>query len=190
VAFLIDLWLPILASAVAVFVVSSIIHMVLPWHRGDYGKLDGEDAVLEAMRNQSVRPGCYMFPCPGSMKEMGTPEMVAKYEKGPVGYMTVIPNGPPAMGKSLVQWFLYTLLIGIFVAYLGSLAVEPGTAFKGVLRITGGVAVLAHAVGYLQDSVWKGQRWGITLKFVVDGIVYGLVTGIVFALLWPGPTSA
>ena len=40
-----DLWLPILVSGVVVFVVSSVIHMLIPIHRGDYAKLPGEDAV-------------------------------------------------------------------------------------------------------------------------------------------------
>ena len=31
-----DLWLPILLSAVLVFVASSLIHMVLGWHRHDF----------------------------------------------------------------------------------------------------------------------------------------------------------
>ena len=96
-AFLTDLWLPILASAAAVFVVSSLLHMLLPWHRGDAGKLPGEDAVLETMRAQGVEPGSYMFPCSGSMRDMATPEMVAKYDRGPVGFLTVVPSGSPCM---------------------------------------------------------------------------------------------
>jgi hypothetical protein len=183
--FLADLWLPILLSSVAVFVVSSIIHMVIPWHRGDYGTLPGEDEVLEAMRAQGVKPGTYMFPGCSSMKDMSTPEMLAKYEKGPVGFMTVVPSGAPAMGKNLCQWFLYSLVIGVFAAYVGSLAVAPGAGFAMALRVTGAVAVLGHAVSVLQDSIWKGQRWSITLKFVADGILYGVVTGVVFGAMWP-----
>jgi len=41
-AFLTALWLPILLSAVIVFVASSIMHMVLPYHRNDYGQLPDE----------------------------------------------------------------------------------------------------------------------------------------------------
>jgi hypothetical protein len=104
------LWLPILLSAVFVFIVSSILHMVLPIHRNDYGKLPGEPAVLEAMRTQSVTPGTYMFPRPDSVKDMCSPEMQEKYNQGPVGYLTVLPNGQPAMGKNLVLWFLYPLV--------------------------------------------------------------------------------
>ena len=35
------LWLPILLSAVIVFVVSSILHMALPFHKNDYRQLPG-----------------------------------------------------------------------------------------------------------------------------------------------------
>lgn len=184
-AFLADLWLPILASAAAVFVVSSILHMLLPIHKGDHGKLPGEEQVLEAMRTQGVTPGSYMFPCPTSVKDMGTPEMVAKYGQGPVGFLTVMPNGAPKIGKSLIQWFLFSLLISFFTAYISRFALLPGEGFMMVLRVTGAAATLGYAVPALQDSIWKGQRWCVSMKFVFDGIVYGVVTGLVFALLWP-----
>ncbi|HYM35348.1 MAG TPA: hypothetical protein VET48_08135, partial [Steroidobacteraceae bacterium] len=67
------LWLPILLSAVIVFVVSSIIHMVLPWHKSDYPKLSNEDKVLDALRPLSVPPGDYMMPRPATRQEMSSP---------------------------------------------------------------------------------------------------------------------
>jgi len=42
------LWLPILLSAVIVFVASSIIHMLLPIHKSDYRKLPDEEKVMDA----------------------------------------------------------------------------------------------------------------------------------------------
>jgi len=180
-----DLWLPILASAVFVFVASSILHMVIPIHKGDYKKLPGEDKLLEAMRGERLEPGTYMFPCPESMKAMGSPEMLAKYGQGPVGFMTVISNGPPAMGKNLTQWFIYTLVIGVFVAYLGALALGRGVEYGVVFRFTGTAAILGYALAAVPESIWKGQRWGVTLTFIFDGLVYGLVTGATFAGLWP-----
>jgi hypothetical protein len=180
-----DLWLPILLSAVFVFVVSSILHMVIPIHKGDYKKLPGEQRVLEEMRAQGVQPGSYMFPCAGSMKEMGSPEMIDKCNLGPVGYLTVVPSGPPAMGKSLVQWFLYTVVIGMLVAYAAALGLDRGTAYLPVFRLTGTIAILGYAVGALPDSIWKGQSWAVTLKFIFDGVVYGLVTAGTFGWLWP-----
>jgi len=180
-----ELWLPILVSAVLVFVASSILHMVIPLHRSDYTKLPDEDAVLSAMRTASVRPGAYMFPCPASMKDMASPEMTAKYQQGPVGFATVLPNGPPAMAKNLALWFGYCLLVGIFVAYIAGMEVAAGHNYRHVFRFTGTVAILGYAVGSIQDSIWKGQSWTVTAKFLFDGVVYGLVTAGTFGWLWP-----
>jgi len=55
--FLLDLWLSISAAAVLVFVASSVMHMLLPIHRNDYGQLPGEDQVLDAMRSAGVGRG-------------------------------------------------------------------------------------------------------------------------------------
>jgi hypothetical protein len=97
------LWLPILLSAVIVFVASSIIHMVLPIHKSDYRKLPEEDRVLDALRAAGVTPGpIYHFPY-STHKEMKSPEAVERFKRGPVGLLTVIRSGPPAMGKFLGQ---------------------------------------------------------------------------------------
>ncbi len=182
---LIDLWLAILLSGVGVFVVSSIIHMATPMHKGDCGKVPGEDALLDALRGQPMLPGQYMFPAPPSMKEMCSPEMVAKYERGPVGWLTVLPNRVPSLGKSLGLWFLYTLLVGLLTAYVASTTLPRGADGTLVFRVTGTVALAGYAIGVVNDSIWKGVRWGITLKFVVDGLLYALTTGAVFMALWP-----
>ncbi len=183
--FLADLWLPILLSSVFVFIASSILHMVIPIHKGDFKKLPGEAAVLGAMREHGLRPGQYMFPCPDSMKEMCTPEMAEKYALGPVGYANILPNGTPNIGKSLVQWFLYTVLISVFVAYLADLALDHGAEYRQVFRITGTVAVLVYGISEIPASIWKGAAWLSTGKFIFDGIVYGLVTAGTFGWLWP-----
>jgi hypothetical protein len=180
-----ELWLPILLSAVFVFIASTIIHMALPIHKGDFGKLPGEEKILAEMRAQGVRPGSYAFPCCESMKDMGSPEMVEKCNLGPVGNMTVIPNGPCNMGKSLVLWFLYSILISAFVAHLAAQGLSRGGSFKPVFHLTALAATLGYAMGGLPDSIWKGQKWSITFKFVFDGVVYGVVTGATFGWLWP-----
>src|ERR1043166_200996 len=101
------LWLPILLSAVIVFFASFIMHMVLTYHRSDYRKLPDEDRVTDAMRNAGLTPGpAYFFPH-FAFKEMKSPSVIEKMKRGPVGFLTVLPSGPAAMGKNLVQWFLY-----------------------------------------------------------------------------------
>jgi hypothetical protein len=184
-AFLADLWLPILLSAVLVFIASSIMHMVIPMHKGDYQKLPNEGKLLEEMRAQGARPGEYMFPRAGSMKEMGTPEMIDKYKKGPVGFLTVMPSGPPGMTKSFVQWFLYSVLISIFAAYVARHGLGYGADYMAVFRMTGTVATLGYAVTQIPNSIWRGARWGTTFKFIVDGVIYGLLTAGAFGWLWP-----
>lgn len=179
---LVSLWLPILLSAVFVFVASSVIHMALPIHKNDYGPMPQEDRVLAAMQG-AVTPGQYRFPYAGSMKEYGTPEMQEKFRRGPVGTIVVVPG--IQMGKALGQWFVFTLVIGVFVAYLTGLALPAGAEGARVFRVAGTVAVLGHAFSNVNDSIWKGVSWGTTLKFVFDGVIYGLVTGATFAWLWP-----
>lgn len=180
-----QLWLPILLAAVFVFVVSSVIHMATPMHKGDHGKLPDEDAVLEALRKAGVRPGSYMFPCAGSMKEMSSPEMLEKQRRGPVGWLTAIPNGPVPIGRSLVQWFVYSLVIAFFAAYVGTQALSQAATYHQVFRLTGTVAILGFAFSNVDASIWKGVRWSVTTRFVLDGIVYGLVTAGTFGWLWP-----
>jgi hypothetical protein len=180
-----ELWLPILVSGVAVFVVSSILHMLVPLHKGDMKGLPGEDAVLDVMRAQGVAPGQYVFPYCDSMKAMGEPAMKAKYERGPSGFLTVMPPGPMRMGRSLLIWFLYTLLVGVLVAYAGTIALGRGAPYMTVFRLTSTIAIAAYAIGVINDTMWKGQRWGVTLKFVFDGLIYALVTAGVFASMWP-----
>lgn len=179
------LWLPIVLSAVFVFVASSVIHMATPIHKGDYQRLPAEDPLLASLRQHGLAPGQYMFPCPSSMKDMGSPAMLEKYQKGPVGQLTVRPSGVPGIGKSLVQWFLFTLLIGLCVAYVGSLTLAPGTEALRVFRITGAIALLPYALAGIDNSIWRGIRWSTTAKFVFDGVVYALVTGAAFAWCWP-----
>lgn len=180
-----ELWLPILLSAVAVFLVSSLIHMVIPIHKGDYKKLPNEEKVLESIRAQGVTPGHYMFPMANSMKDMCTPEMTEKFNRGPVGHMTVLPNGHHAIGKSLVQWFLFCILIGLVTAYICSMGLSKGADFKLVFRFASTVSFLGYGLSCITDSIWKGMNWGVTAKFVFDGLLYGLATGATFAWLWP-----
>jgi len=183
--FLTDLWLPIVLSAVFVFLASSIIHMVIPIHRGDYDQLADEDAILATMRDHYVQPGNYHFPFCNSMKDMGSEQMIEKYNHGPVGFVSVLPNGPMNMGKSLIQWFVYTLVVSAFVAYLASFSMAPGAEYRPIFRMAGTAAFLGYGIGAVLESIWKGQKWSTSFKFVFDGLVYALVTGGTFGWLWP-----
>ena len=79
---LMSLWLPIVLSAVIVFFVSSIIHMVLKYHANDFQKLPREDDVMDALRPFAIPPGDYCMPRPGSMKEMKEPAFIERRKRG------------------------------------------------------------------------------------------------------------
>jgi hypothetical protein len=183
-SFLAALWLPIVVAAVIVFVASSIMHMVLPYHRSDYNQLPDEDKIRAVLRSASLKRGLYVFPfC--THKDMKSPAIAEKYKEGPVGFVTIVPNGPPAMPKFLAQWFVYCLLIGFFVAYLTAHTVAPGANYLAVFRVAGTAAFLAYGFGHLSNGIWKGQMWSTTIKEVFDGLVYGLLTAGTFGWLWP-----
>ena len=137
------LWLPIVLSAVVVFVASAVMHMVLRYHWNDFTRMPGEERVGEAMRKEGVKPGDYYFPYASCPKDMGAPEMVDKFKQGPVGMVTVLPNGPPAMGKSLVLWFVYTIVVGILAAYVTGRTLGSGAEYLQVFRVAGTAAFLA-----------------------------------------------
>jgi hypothetical protein len=178
------LWLPIVLSAIVVFLASSIMYMLLPYHRSDYQQLPDEDKLLAALRSAGLKRGLYHFPhC--THKEMKSPAAIEKFKQGPVGMLTVFPSGPPAMPKFLGLWFAYCLVIGFFVAYLTGHTVAPGAHYLAVFRVAGTAAFLAYGLGHLSNGIWRGQPWGMTLKEVFDGLVYGLLTAGTFGWLWP-----
>lgn len=178
------LWIPILSSAVVVFVASSIIHMALPYHRSDYKKLPDEDKVMAALRSGGVTRGMYIFPyC--THKEMKSPEILEKQKQGPVGAMIVFPSGPPNMPKYLATWFVYCVVVAIFTAYLTGRTTPSGTAYLAVFRVAGTVAFMAYGVGQLVNGIWRGMPWSTVTKEVFDGLVYSLLTAGTFGWLWP-----
>jgi hypothetical protein len=179
------LWLLILLSAVIVFFASFIIHMVLGYHKSDYRKLPDEETVTDALRNAGVIRGpAYFFPY-FSFKEMKSPPVIEKMKRGPVGLLTVLRSGPPAMGKNMVQWFLYCVVISTFAAYLSSRTLAPGTAFLRVFRVVGTTAFLGYGAAHAQESIWNGRSWVVTLKHLFDSLIYAVLIAGVFGWLWP-----
>jgi hypothetical protein len=182
--FLAALWLPILLSAVIVFIASSIMHMVLPYHKSDYRQLPDEDKLLPSLRAAGLQRGLYIFPhC--THKEMNSPATQEKYKQGPVGMLTIFTSGPPAMPKFLAMWFVYCLIISLFVANLTAYTVVSVAPYRQVFRVAGIAAFLAYGLANLSNGIWKGQPWGNVIKEVVDGLVYALLTAGTFGWLWP-----
>ncbi|HEX8849103.1 MAG TPA: hypothetical protein VF761_06200 [Gemmatimonadaceae bacterium] len=179
-----SLWLPILLSAVIVFVASSLIHMVLPWHKADYPKYANEAQVLDALRPLAIPPGDYLMPRPESAADMKSAEFIEKRRRGPVLLMTVMPNDV-GMGKSLALWFVYLVVIAIFAGYIAGRALPTGTDYLQVFRFIGTSAFMGLTLALWQMSIWYRRAWRITITATFDGLIYALLMAGTFGWLWP-----
>jgi hypothetical protein len=176
---------PILLSAVLVFLVSSIIHMMTPWHKGDYPKLPNEEKVRDAMRPLGIPPGDYFVPRPATREDMRSPEFLEKVKQGPNLIMTVLPSGPMSMSRNLVQWFIYSVVVGVFAAYIAGRALPPGSPYLQVFRFVGCTAFVGYSLALWQMSIWYHRSLGTTIRATIDGLIYALLTAGVFGWRWP-----
>jgi len=181
-----QLWLPIVASGIVVFFLSFLMWMVAPHHRTDWSAAPDEDKLMDTLREMGAKGGQYAFPhCTGA-EQMKDPVWKEKYTKGPKGFLTLKPEGPENMGKMLATSGGLNLVGALFTAYVASLALAPGEDGMAVFRLTATVAFMGCSLGLLWGPVWFGRSWSSALKEVFDGLVYGVATGLVFMLLWPG----
>jgi hypothetical protein len=179
------LLIPILVSAVLVFLASSVIHMASPWHKGDYPRSPKEEAILDALRPIDIPPGDYMMPRPASMAEMKSPEFEARMKRGPVVLMTVFPHGQMQMGATFVQWFVYLLIVSTLAAGVAHTTLHRGDEPGLIFHTVGLTAFAAYSLALWQLSIWYRRSWMITIKSTVDGLIYAAITGAVFVWLWP-----
>lgn len=178
---LLELWLPILVSAVAVWIASAIIWMALPWHKSDVKKLDREEAVLDALGK--VPTGQYVVPHVEDWQNVPA-EVNERLERSSPAFVTIM-EWPPKMGRQLTIWLLHLIVVSIFVAYVTGRALEAGAGFLEVWQIAGSVAIIAHGAGTFVESIFWGRPWSTTFRNAIDAIIYGLLTGAVFGWLWP-----
>ncbi len=182
---LLALWLPILLSAVVVFIISSLLHMVFKWHATDYSTLPHEDAVRAAIRAGNPAPGRYVIPHCADMTDMSSEAMQRKYREGPVGHITIGPSGLPVLGKFLGLWFVWSLVVSAVAAYLAVRVVgaNQGVA-HGAAKLVGAVTFIAHGFGTVTESIWSMRPWSQSVKYLIDAALYAAGAGLVFLWLW------
>lgn len=177
---IIDLWLPILLSAVLVWIASAIVWTVMPHRKSEFKALPNEETARAALRGAPV--GEYSVP---HTTQMNDPEWLQKYQDGPAAFVRVVPSGKPSMGKPMVLSFVLYLVVGGTVAYITTRTLDAGTPYLKVHQIAGTVAWAAYFFGQVQDSIWFGKPWRSTWKLLIEALVYGSLTGGTFGWLWP-----
>ncbi len=105
--------------------------------------------------------------------------------KGPVVIMTVLPGGQMGMASSMILWFIYSVIIGIFAAYIAGHALVPGAHYLAVFRFAGCTAFVGYSLALMQNSIWYKKKWSATIKSMFDGLIYALLTAGFFGWLWP-----
>lgn len=184
---LLALWLPILLSAVAIFIISSILHMVLKgWHTSDYKGFANEDAVRAAINAGNPAPGRYVIPYCTDSKDWGSEAMKQKYREGPVGHVTLGPVGMPVLGKFLGQWFVWSLLVSAIAAYVAArvYGLDHSHAHSAA-KLIGVIVFAGLGFGTITESIWSMRPWVTSVKYLVDSALYGLGAALVFCWLWP-----
>ena len=180
-----SLWLPILATAVFIFIASSLIHMVFKWHNSDYKKLSNEDEVRATIRSGSPAPGQYVVPHCTDMKDMGGAEMQKKFIEGPVAFLTVRKNGAPTMGTALTLWFIYSLLVAAAAACIASGTFSLKADPRQAGQLVGVLSFMTYVGGSIQMGIWMGKPWGSVAKDALDGFIYAVISALTFMWLWP-----
>jgi hypothetical protein len=177
------LWLPILVSAVLIFIASNILWMVLKfWHYKDYQRVPDDKVFVDATR--ALKGGMYVFPFM-DWKTM-TPEQKAEATKGPMGFMILRNPAAFSFGKTLGIYFLYCLFSAFCAAYIGHETLAAGTDYLRVFQITGAVGTFFWAFGTnISDAIWYGKPWSVAFKHVIDGLIFGCLIGGTFGWLWP-----
>ncbi len=180
-----SLWMPVILSAVLVFIASSLIHMVLQWHKSEYGKLPNEDEVRAAVRSANLAPGQYVMPHCDGHKEMQSPAAQQKFADGPVATLVVRANGMPNMGATLGQWFGFAVMVAVLAAGLSCTLLPRGADPHKVFHFFAVVTFMTYAGGSFINGIWMGRPWGAVARDALDSLIYALLTAAVFAWLWP-----
>ena len=181
---LLGLWLPTVLSSVVVFIASFIAWTISPHHKPDWKRISNEDDFLEKVRSATIAPGQYIFPCCEDWSELKDPDKKARYEAGPHGILNLWPAAPN-MPRNMFLTYLFFLVTGVFVGYITSLALDPGAAFVDVFQVAGTAGILAYCFAFMPNAIWFGKPLRAVVMDILDGLAYGLLTGIVFGWFWP-----
>jgi hypothetical protein len=181
---LIPLWLPILLSAAAVWFISLIFGMALPHHKQDWIGLPDEDGFMDYIRKSGIKPGNYLFPDFRGREALKSEKVEKALKDGPVGHLSVWQT-PVTMGDKMVVTFIVHLVVSTLIAYLTRVALPGAAPFAKVFQVAATAGILAYCFSFIPNAVWFGSYKRTIVATFIDGIVYGLITGVIFAWQWP-----
>jgi hypothetical protein len=176
-----SLWLPILVSGVALFIASWAAWMVLPHHKSEWIGLPNEEAIMRQIKGDNLPPGQYCFPYAASPEDWKSEAYKAKMNAGPNGTLTLWP-APPNMAMNMVCTLAFFIIANFVIGYLAGIALDPGETFMEVFRFVGTAGILTYGTANILNGIWFGRKM---VADIIDGVAYGLITGAIFAAMWP-----
>jgi len=197
--FLTHLWLPILVSGVGVWIASFIAWMAVGHHKKDRDAIPGgrEQEFMDIITRMNIPPGNYGFPDFCQHDKLPRKERMEAlktlYDKRPMGMLRVW--GEMNMGVNMALSFLFYLVTSAVIGYLGWAALPHGAAsvasaegsslFWKVFRVLGTAGILAYCFASFPGDLWFQKKRRAMMMDWIDGVVFGLITGALFAWLWP-----
>jgi hypothetical protein len=179
-----SLWLPIVLSAVIVFIASSIVWMALKYENAEWKPIPGEDQLREVLRKLNLAaPAQYTFPHMAG--EGGVAGAMKRMEEGPNGILLLRPAQKFSMTPQLVQAFVFYLVVSFFAGYVASHALAWGADYLRVFQIVGPVGFMAYGFALVPEAVWFGRTWKSVCKSLFSALIYGCLTAGTFGWLWP-----
>jgi len=177
-------------GGIAMFIWTSIAHMLLPLGEAGIREIPNEQAVLGTMQSSiGDKTGLYIFPGlgvgPGATRAQKNEAMKGlreRYAKNPSGILMYHPSGRAlAMGRWLGIEFVTELLESILVVFL--LAQTHLVSFGGrvgFVIIAGILAAIATNVSYWN---WYGFPCVYTVSYMSIQVIGFLCVGLVAGLL-------
>lgn len=194
--FLHQLWLPILVCSVVLFICSFLVWAVLPHHKDDWAKLPNEDGVREYLKGQNLPTGAYLFPKMG--KECHSPEGQAKWKAAPAGELRIWKDA--SMAKNMIGTYIVFLIASLLTAYVAwhihsgftghNVASPMHGEFADRFQIVGTIGILTYCFSFIPNMIWFQAGKRAMINCIIDGLLYGIVTGATFSWLWPAAEKA
>ncbi len=174
-------------AGVAMFVWSSIAHMVLPLGEAGVSEIPNEPPVLTALQSSiASRPGLYIYPGMGGNRDMQ--EYGKKLAVQPSGLLIYHPPGAKAMEASqLAIEFLTEVAEALLLVFVISLAHVSG--FGGKVGLAGLLGVLAAIATNIPYWNWYGFPATYTASYMFMQVVSFLCAGLVAAAMLREPAG-
>jgi hypothetical protein len=80
---------------------------------------------------------------------------------------------------------VFSVVVSVFAAYVTRSALPPGAPFRAVFKFASVTAFIGYSLALWPISIWYRRAWSITIKSTIDGLIYGVLTAVPFAWLWP-----